>query len=77
MLEDAGKFPVGETKEDEEIAKQIFIKKTPLGVSWVQSEDIAAAVVFLASGAARMVSEAAYDVTAGDKRSLFLGLVCQ
>lgn len=40
--------------------------KTPLGVPWIEAEDVAPVVVFLASGAARMVSGATYDVTAGD-----------
>jgi NAD(P)-dependent dehydrogenase (short-subunit alcohol dehydrogenase family) len=37
-----------------------------LGVPWIEPEDVASAVVFLASDAARMVSGAAYDVTGGD-----------
>lgn len=37
----------------------------PLGVPWVEPEDIAAVVVFLASEEARYVSGAVYDVTAG------------
>lgn len=65
VIQDAGKVPTG-TPQDEEIAKQILINKTPLRVPWIEPEDVAAAVVFLASDAARMVSGAAYDVTAGD-----------
>jgi NAD(P)-dependent dehydrogenase (short-subunit alcohol dehydrogenase family) len=40
--------------------------KSPLGVPWIEPEDIAPVVVFLASDAARMVSGATYDVTGGD-----------
>lgn len=65
ILEDAGKLPKG-TSADEETAKQILTAKTPLGVPWIEPEDVAAVVVFLASDAARMVSGATYDVTAGD-----------
>lgn len=65
VIEDAGKEPRGEPK-DEETAKQILSAKTPLGVPWIEPEDVASVVVFLASDAARMVSGAAYEVTAGD-----------
>ena len=41
-------------------------KKTPLAVAFVQPEDVAEVVVFLASDAAKMVSGATYDVTGGD-----------
>ena len=41
-------------------------RKTPLGVPWLEPEDVAAVVVFLASDEARMVSGATYDVTGGD-----------
>lgn len=65
VLEDAGREPAGIAK-DEEVAKKILISKTPLAVPWIEPEDVAAVVVFLASDAARMVSGATYDVTAGD-----------
>jgi NAD(P)-dependent dehydrogenase (short-subunit alcohol dehydrogenase family) len=65
VIEDAGRQPTG-TSEDEETARKILIAKSPLGVPWIAPEDIAAVVVFLASDAARMVSGATYDVTAGD-----------
>lgn len=65
IIEDAGKKLNG-TPEDEETAKQILITRTPLGVPWIEPEDVASVVVFLASDAARMVSGATYDVTAGD-----------
>ena len=46
--------------------QQALVAKTPLCVPWVKPEDVAPAVVFLASGEARMVSGVAYDVTGGD-----------
>jgi NAD(P)-dependent dehydrogenase (short-subunit alcohol dehydrogenase family) len=65
ILEDAGKNLQG-MPEDEETAKRLLIAKTPLGTPWIEPEDVASVVLFLASGAARMVSGAAYEVTAGD-----------
>lgn len=65
VLEDAGKKPAGNSVDENE-AKKILIAKTPLGVPWIEPEDIANVVVFLASDAARMVSGATFDVTAGD-----------
>jgi NAD(P)-dependent dehydrogenase (short-subunit alcohol dehydrogenase family) len=65
-LEEAGQTPVGSSQADEEKARQVLIAKTPLGVPWLEPEDVAPVVVFLASDAARMVSGATYDVTGGD-----------
>jgi NAD(P)-dependent dehydrogenase (short-subunit alcohol dehydrogenase family) len=66
VLQDAGKQPTGSLSKDEEEARRILIAKTPLGVPWIEPEDVASVVVFLASDAARMVSGATYDVTGGD-----------
>lgn len=66
VLQDAGKQPTGSLSTDEEEAKKILIAKTPLGVPWIGPEEVAKTVVFLASDAARLVSGATYDVTAGD-----------
>jgi len=63
VLQDGGGTPTG---SDEEAAKKILAAKTPLGVPWIDPADVAPVVVFLASDAGRMVSGAAYDVTAGD-----------
>jgi NAD(P)-dependent dehydrogenase (short-subunit alcohol dehydrogenase family) len=65
VLQDAGRRPNG-LPADEEQARKILIAKTPLGVPWIEPGDVAHVVVFLASDAARMVSGATYDVTAGD-----------
>ena len=63
VLQDGGGTPTG---LDEEAANKILAAKTPLGVPWIDPADVAPVAVFLASDAARMVSGAAYDVTAGD-----------
>lgn len=63
VLAAAGEQPSG---SDEEAARQILIASSPLAVPWIQPEDIAQVVVFLASDDARMVSGATYDATAGD-----------
>jgi SDR family mycofactocin-dependent oxidoreductase len=65
VLQDAGKMPTG-TSADEEEARKLLTIKSPLGVPWIEPEDVAPVVVFLASDAARMVSGATYDVTGGD-----------
>jgi NAD(P)-dependent dehydrogenase (short-subunit alcohol dehydrogenase family) len=52
--------------ELEAAAEKKLIAKTPLGVPWIEPQDVAPVVVFLASDEAYMVSGATYDVTAGD-----------
>jgi SDR family mycofactocin-dependent oxidoreductase len=64
-LDDSGRSPTG-SAADEEKARKLLAAKTPLGVPWIDPEDVAPVLVFLASDAARMVSGATYDVTAGD-----------
>jgi NAD(P)-dependent dehydrogenase (short-subunit alcohol dehydrogenase family) len=65
VLTAAGKQATG-SAADEEPARQILAASSPLGVPWIEPEDVAPVVVFLASKEARMVSGATYDVTAGD-----------
>jgi SDR family mycofactocin-dependent oxidoreductase len=65
VLQDVGKSPAGLSKDEKE-ARKILSAKTPLGVPWIEPEDVASVVVFLASDAARMVSGGTYDVTGGD-----------
>jgi SDR family mycofactocin-dependent oxidoreductase len=64
-LEDAGRSPTGSSVDEEE-ARKILATRTPLGIPWIQPDAVAPVVVFLASHAARMISGATYDVTAGD-----------
>jgi NAD(P)-dependent dehydrogenase (short-subunit alcohol dehydrogenase family) len=66
IIRDAGGTPSGNVKRDEAEARKLMIRKTPLKVPWLQPEDVANIVVFLASESARMVSGATYDVTGGD-----------
>jgi NAD(P)-dependent dehydrogenase (short-subunit alcohol dehydrogenase family) len=64
-LQAAGKMPTGSSTDEEETRK-VLTAKTPLGVPWIEPEDVAPVIVFLASESARMVSGATYDVTGGD-----------
>jgi SDR family mycofactocin-dependent oxidoreductase len=64
-LQEAGRQPTGSSKDEEEVRK-LLIARTPLRVLWIEPEDVAPVVVFLASDAARMVTGATYDVTGGD-----------
>ena len=65
VLQDAGKSSTGSSSDEEE-AREILTARTPLGVPWIEPEDVAPIVLFLASDATRMVSGATYDVTGGD-----------
>ena len=69
-LQEGGKTPTGDETQDEAAAKKALAAKTPLGVPWIEPEDIAPAVVFLASDEARMVSGTTYAVTGGDSAHL-------
>jgi hypothetical protein len=51
---------------DEEAARKVLQSKSILGVPWIDPAKMAPVVVFLASDAARMISDAIYDVTGGD-----------
>ncbi|NEB93190.1 SDR family oxidoreductase [Streptomyces bauhiniae] len=51
---------------DEETAATSLAAKLPLGVPWITPDDVAPAVVYLASDAARMVSGTALSITGGD-----------
>ena len=64
-LEAAGKQPTNSATDENE-ARQILSKQSPLGIPWIDPNDVAPVVVFLASDKARMISGATYDVTAGD-----------
>jgi NAD(P)-dependent dehydrogenase (short-subunit alcohol dehydrogenase family) len=67
VREAAGKSAKGlSTAQKEDEARRILTTRTPLGVPWIEPEDVAPVVVFVASDAARMVSGATFDVTGGD-----------
>ncbi|MEG9437762.1 mycofactocin-coupled SDR family oxidoreductase [Edaphobacter sp. HDX4] len=65
-LESSGKAPSGNLVKDEQAAREGLARSSPLRVPWIDPNDIAPVVVFLASDAARMVSGSSYEVTAGD-----------
>ena len=69
-LETAGKQPTGDEQQDEQAAESGLQTKSPLGVPWISPEDIAPAVVFLASEGGRMVSGTSLAVTAGDSANV-------
>lgn len=62
----AGRTPTGDKAVDEETARKVLQGKSILGVPWIDPDEMAPVVVFLASDAARMVSGSTYDVTGGD-----------
>ena len=59
-----------DARQDEQTAISLVTKKTPLGVSWIEPQDVAPLVVFLASDAARMVSGTSFAATGGDSADL-------
>ena len=63
VLQESGQQPNGSVEKD---ACKILAARSPLGVPWIEPEDVAPVIVFLASDAARMISGATYDVTGGD-----------
>jgi NAD(P)-dependent dehydrogenase (short-subunit alcohol dehydrogenase family) len=65
-ISDAGQQASGDTVTDEQTAIKALKAKTPLGVPWLEPEDVAPLVVFLASDQARMVSGTSFAVTGGD-----------
>ncbi len=65
-LEKSGKTPTGDMEKDEQTARENLNATSPLRVPWIDPNDVAPMVVFLASDAARMISGASFAVTAGD-----------
>lgn len=62
----AGRAPSGNLAEDEADAGEPPADRSPLGVPWISTVDIAPIIAFLASEDAGMVSGASFAVTAGD-----------
>ncbi len=65
-----GKEPTGDVEQDERAAAETQRKELPLGVPWVEPEDVAPPVVFLASEEARMVSGTSFAATGGDSANI-------
>ena len=63
-LQEAGKPVEGTPTEQEVIAARL--PQSVMGIPWMQADEVAPAVVFLASDAANRVTGATYDATAGD-----------
>lgn len=69
-LESSGKSPTGDVVRDERAAAAGLASKLPLGVPWLAPEDVAPAVVFLASPEASMISGTSLAVTGGDSANV-------
>lgn len=69
-IDAGGGQPSWNEQSDERTAEETLRNKTPLGVPWIQPEDVAPVVVFLASDEARMVSGTSFAVTGGDSANL-------
>lgn len=70
IIRAGGHEPTGDVEEDEQTAADAQRKKLPLGVPWVEPEDVAPLVVFLASEEARMVSGTSFAATGGDSANI-------
>lgn len=70
VIRTGGNEPTGDLEKDEQTAANAMRKKLPLGVPWVEPEDVAPLVVFLASEEARMVSGTSFAATGGDSANI-------
>ncbi|WEG08661.1 SDR family oxidoreductase [Microbacterium horticulturae] len=70
IIRTGGHEPTGDVAEDEKTAADAQRGKLPLGVPWVEPEDVAPLVVFLASEGARMVSGTSFAATGGDSANI-------
>ncbi|MET9145392.1 MULTISPECIES: SDR family NAD(P)-dependent oxidoreductase [unclassified Streptomyces] len=70
IIRSGGDQPTGEVGEDERTAADAQRRKLPLGVPWIEPEDVAPLVVFLASEEARMVSGTSFAATGGDSANI-------
>ncbi|KOT97156.1 short-chain dehydrogenase [Streptomyces sp. NRRL F-4707] len=70
IIRTGGHEPTGDVTEDERTAADAQRGKLPLGVPWVEPEDVAPLVVFLASDAARMVTGTSFAATGGDSANI-------
>ena len=65
-LQESGQAPSGDEATDEAAARKGLAGKSPLGVPWIDPQELAPMVAFLASDAARMITGASFEVTGGD-----------
>lgn len=70
MIRTGGSEPTGDLEQDEQTAADSQRAKLPLGVPWVEPEDVAPLVVFLASEEAKMVSGTSFAATGGDSANV-------
>lgn len=70
IIRSGGNEPTGDVERDERTAADAQRRKLPLGVPWVEPEDVALLVVFLASEEARMVSGTSFAATGGDSANV-------
>ncbi len=70
IIRSGGNEPTGDVEKDEQTAAAAQQRKLPLGVPWVEAEDVAPLVVFLASEEARMVSGTSFAATGGDSANI-------
>ncbi len=65
-LQESGQAPSGDEATDEAAARKGLAGKSPLGVPWIDPQELAPMVAFLASDEARMITGASFEVTGGD-----------
>ncbi|WP_018177359.1 SDR family NAD(P)-dependent oxidoreductase [Jongsikchunia kroppenstedtii] len=70
IIRTGGHEPTGDVEKDEQTAADAQRAKLPLGVPWVEPEDVAPLVVFLASEGARMVTGTSFAATGGDSANI-------
>lgn len=66
----SGNEPTEDVEQDEWTAATAQQKKVPLGVRWVESEDVAPPVVFPSSEDARMISGSSVAATGGNSANI-------
>jgi len=66
----SGSMPTGKLTDDESTARRLLSAKSPMGLPWIEPDDIAPLVVFLASDEARRVSGTSLAVTAGGSANI-------
>ncbi|WP_327293574.1 MULTISPECIES: SDR family NAD(P)-dependent oxidoreductase [unclassified Streptomyces] len=70
IIRTGGHEPTGDVAKDEQTAADAQRGKLPLGAPWVEPQDVAPLVVFLASDEARMVTGTSFAATGGDSANI-------